>query len=316
MVGSRWNVLRLSVCPAIVMGKRSRSRSSSPHRSRKHKTSHSRERRRRSRSRGHEKHKSRSRDRKTERERRQSDGNGSERRRSSSRQNQSRSSDGHRRRQSRSKSRDKSREPARRNSSDSDKTKSLSSAEKAKSTEKGTPDISSFSEMVRILHCHAHCHGYRVQTPAERVRAKLKVMLDKATASAVIPEENVVSATPPSEAQIRDIDSDVFTTESFVSTREKRKEQQVQSQSANHLITSFPRRSKEKVEDEYAPQVVELLENTDSGGIDHPMEQNVPAENAQPIAATTSVLETPAEEKKRKWLEKLQKLRQGLASAN
>eukprot|EP00731_Ephydatia_muelleri_P029527 Em0021g50a len=208
--------------------------------------------------------------------------------------------DGHRRRQSRSKSRDKSREPARRNSSDSDKTKSLSSAEKAKSTEKGTPDISSFSEM----------------TPAERVRAKLKVMLDKATASAVIPEENVVSATPPSEAQIRDIDSDVFTTESFVSTREKRKEQQVQSQSANHLITSFPRRSKEKVEDEYAPQVVELLENTDSGGIDHPMEQNVPAENAQPIAATTSVLETPAEEKKRKWLEKLQKLRQGLASAN
>lgn len=79
-----------SVCPAIVMGKRSRSRSSSPHRSRKHKTSHSRERRRRSRSRGHEKHKSRSRDRKTERERRQSDGNGSERRRSSSRQNQSR----------------------------------------------------------------------------------------------------------------------------------------------------------------------------------------------------------------------------------
>lgn len=42
--------------------------------------------------------------------------------------------------------------------------------------------------------------------------------------SAVIPEENVVSATPPSEAQIRDIDSDVFTTESFVSTREKRKE--------------------------------------------------------------------------------------------
>lgn len=43
------------------------------------------------------------------------------------------------------------------------------------------------------------------------------------------------------------------------------------------------------MEDEYAPQVVELLENTDSGGIDHPMEQNVPAENAQPIAATTSV---------------------------
>ena len=43
------------------------------------------------------------------------------------------------------------------------------------------------------------------------------------------------------------------------------------------------------MEDEYAPQVVELLENTDSGGIDHPMEQDVPAENVQPATVTSSV---------------------------
>eukprot|EP00731_Ephydatia_muelleri_P036876 Em0343g2a len=162
------------------------------------------------------------------------------------------------------------------------KTKSLSSAEKAKSTEKGTPDISSFSEM----------------TPAERVRAKLKVMLDKATASAVLCIQ--LSSLKKMWCQPRHLQRPRYETLTVMLSllnhlslpAEKRKEQQVQSQSANHLITSFPRRSKEKVEDEYAHRWWNYWRILILEELINPMEQNVPAENAQPIAATTSVLET------------------------
>lgn len=94
-------------------------------------------------------------------------------------------------------------------------------------------EIPGYANMVsRYLSSCLHVHMItslkavtcELQTPAERVRAKLKVMLEKTTDKEQKSEVLTVSITPPSAADIAKIEGDVFEPASFVSYRTAKKQ--------------------------------------------------------------------------------------------
>ncbi|XP_064393828.1 pre-mRNA-splicing factor 38B-like, partial [Halichondria panicea] len=251
----------------ITLGEEHKSRS----RRKSHSRSRSRDRRTRSRDRKHRSRdrKSRSRERKHSRERRWS--------RSRDRYRRSRSYDKssrHRRSNSRERKRSRSGE---RQTSEATHTDTRQCSQKEEKQE----DNRDLSKEIP---------GYESLTPAERIKAKIKLMVEKSKIPQP-PSETFV----PSPSQLASIESDAFEQVNFSSTRATGNSQ---GSSIGHDSSSGGRYNSTRVDaSEYAPQVVEL------SSLSHEQESPFSIDTKKEVLV-------PEEERKTKWLKKLQLLRE------
>lgn len=69
--------------------------------------------------------------------------------------------------------------------------------------------------MVRIIFCYSSNLSFLLQTPAERLRAKVKVLINKSDAKST-------SDSRPNPVEVLELETDDFTPQSFMSKRTDR----------------------------------------------------------------------------------------------